>query len=216
MKAAGNQDIVILSARRTPFGTYGGSLKDLSATDLGVHAARAALAQSGVAPADVGHVVFGNVAQTSADAIYLARHVGLKAGVPERVRRDPGSGGSGTMGFGLPSAIGAWFAHKDEEIWAQVVDYSESYPQCIPGSLGEENNKQLKNGRITVQGKEVPTAGLSSYRKAKEIAGILKEWIQTGKFLLTQAVELLPSAESGIAMKPLNLKAATMVVTPLG
>jgi acetyl-CoA acyltransferase 2 len=85
MKAAGNQDIVILSARRTPFGTYGGSLKDLSATDLGVHAARAALAQSGVAPADVGHVVFGNVAQTSADAIYLARHVGLKAGVPERV-----------------------------------------------------------------------------------------------------------------------------------
>jgi len=85
MKAAGNQDIVILSARRTPFGTYGGSLKDLSATDLGVHAARAALAQSGVAPGDVGHVVFGNVAQTSADAIYLARHVGLKAGVPERV-----------------------------------------------------------------------------------------------------------------------------------
>ncbi len=85
MKAAGSQDIVILSARRTPFGTYGGSLKDLSATDLGVHAARAALAQSGVAPGDVGHVVFGNVAQTSADAIYLARHVGLKAGVPERV-----------------------------------------------------------------------------------------------------------------------------------
>jgi acetyl-CoA acyltransferase 2 len=85
MKAAGSQDIVILSARRTPFGTYGGSLKDLSATDLGVHAARATLSQSGVAPGDVGHVVFGNVAQTSADAIYLARHVGLKAGVPERV-----------------------------------------------------------------------------------------------------------------------------------
>jgi acetyl-CoA acyltransferase 2 len=85
MRAAGSQDIVILSARRTPFGTYGGSLKDLSATDLGVHAAKAALAQSGVAPGDVGHVVFGNVAQTSADAIYLARHVGLRAGVPERV-----------------------------------------------------------------------------------------------------------------------------------
>ncbi len=85
MKAAGPQDIVILSARRTPFGTYGGSLKDLSATDLGVHAARAALAQSGVAAGDIGHVIFGNVAQTSADAIYLARHVGLKAGVPDRV-----------------------------------------------------------------------------------------------------------------------------------
>jgi acetyl-CoA C-acetyltransferase/acetyl-CoA acyltransferase 2 len=85
MKAAGPQDIVILSARRTPFGTYGGSLKDLSATDLGVHAARAAIAQSGAAAGDIGHVIFGNVAQTSADAIYLARHVGLKAGVPDRV-----------------------------------------------------------------------------------------------------------------------------------
>jgi acetyl-CoA acyltransferase 2 len=85
MKAAGPQDIVILSARRTPFGTFGGALKDQSATDLGVHAAKAALAQSGIAVADVGHVVFGNVAQTSADAIYLARHVGLRAGVPERV-----------------------------------------------------------------------------------------------------------------------------------
>jgi len=85
MKAAGSQDIVILSARRTPFGTFGGALKDQSATDLGVHAAKAALSQSGIAAADVGHVVFGNVAQTSADAIYLARHVGLRAGVPERV-----------------------------------------------------------------------------------------------------------------------------------
>ena len=93
---------------------------------------------------------------------------------------------------------------RDEEIWAQVVDYSESYPQCIPGSLGEVNYKQLKSGRITVQGKEVPTSGLSSYRKAREIAQILKEWIETGKFFLTQPVELLPSVDSGIAMKPLK------------
>ncbi len=85
MKAASPQDIVFLAAKRTPFGTYGGSLKDLSATDLGVHAAKAALAQSGVPAEDVGHVVFGNVAQTSPDAIYLARHVGLRAGVPQSV-----------------------------------------------------------------------------------------------------------------------------------
>jgi acetyl-CoA C-acetyltransferase/acetyl-CoA acyltransferase 2 len=64
-------DVVLLSARRTPFGTFGGALKDLSATDLGVHAARAAIEAAGVAPADVGHVIMGNVAQTSADAIYL-------------------------------------------------------------------------------------------------------------------------------------------------
>jgi len=85
MKPAGPIEIVILSAKRTPFGTFGGALKDLSATDLAVHASKAALAAAGVAPADVGHVVMGNVAQTSADAIYLSRHVGLKAGVPLEV-----------------------------------------------------------------------------------------------------------------------------------
>src|SRR5882757_8096976 len=78
-------DIVFLAARRTPFGTYGGSLKDQSATDLAVHAAKAALAQAGVKPDDVDNVVFGNVMQTSPDAIYLARHVGLKAGLPQHV-----------------------------------------------------------------------------------------------------------------------------------
>ena len=78
-------DIVFLAAKRTPFGTYGGSLKDVSATDLAVHAAKAAIAQSGINPEDIDDVVFGNVMQTSSDAIYLARHVGLKAGVPQQV-----------------------------------------------------------------------------------------------------------------------------------
>jgi acetyl-CoA acyltransferase 2 len=82
MRSATSTDVVFLAAKRTPFGTYGGSLKDLSATDLGVHAARAALAQAGISPERVDHVVFGNVAQTSSDAIYLARHIGLRAGAP--------------------------------------------------------------------------------------------------------------------------------------
>src|SRR2546428_11161716 len=77
---------VFRPARRTPFGTYGGSLKDQSATDLGIHAARAAIAQAWVEPEDIDNVVFGNVAQTSPDAIYLARHVGLRSGLPQRVR----------------------------------------------------------------------------------------------------------------------------------
>ena len=77
-----NGDIVFLSGVRTGFGSFGGSLKDLSATQLGVIASRAALERSGVEPASVDHVVFGNVLQTSADAIYLARHVGLGSGVP--------------------------------------------------------------------------------------------------------------------------------------
>jgi acetyl-CoA acyltransferase 2 len=75
-------EIVFLSGRRTPFGTFGGSLKDHTATQLGAVAARSALAEAGVEPREIGHVVFGNALQTSADAIYLARHVGLQAGLP--------------------------------------------------------------------------------------------------------------------------------------
>ena len=74
--------VVFLSGVRTGFGAFGGTLKDLSATDLAVRASAEALTRSGVHAADVDHVVFGNVLQTSADAPYLARHAGLKAGVP--------------------------------------------------------------------------------------------------------------------------------------
>ena len=74
--------VVFLSGVRTGFGAFGGTLKDLSATDLAVRASAEALTRSGVQAADVDHVVFGNVLQTSADAPYLARHAGLRAGVP--------------------------------------------------------------------------------------------------------------------------------------
>src|SRR5438093_1543146 len=86
MKTQGaNRDVVFLSGVRTGFGTFGGALKDLSAIDLGAHAARAALERSGVPAGEIGHTVFGNALQTSADAIYCARHVGLKAGLPIEV-----------------------------------------------------------------------------------------------------------------------------------
>jgi len=71
---------VILSGVRTGFGAFGGALKDQSATDLGVIAARAAMDRAGVATESVDHVVFGNVLQTSSDAIYLARHIALRSG----------------------------------------------------------------------------------------------------------------------------------------
>ena len=77
-----SHDIVIVGAKRTPFGAFNGALKSLTATDLAVEASRAAIAQSGLSADEVGCVVFGNVLQTSADAIYLARHVGLRAGAP--------------------------------------------------------------------------------------------------------------------------------------
>jgi acetyl-CoA acyltransferase 2 len=72
--------VYLVAARRTPFGKFGGALKSLSATDLGVIAAQASLESAKVEASAVDSVVFGNVAQTSADAIYLARHVGLRAG----------------------------------------------------------------------------------------------------------------------------------------
>jgi acetyl-CoA acetyltransferase family protein len=75
-------DIVFLSGRRTPFGAFGGTLKNFTATDLGVHAAKAALEAAQLAGEEVDQVFFGNALQTSADAIYHARHVGLRAGVP--------------------------------------------------------------------------------------------------------------------------------------
>jgi len=80
MPADRESGIVFLSGVRTGFGSFGGTLRNHSATDLGVVAAQGALARAGVEPGAVDHLVFGNVLQTSADAIYLARHVGLRAG----------------------------------------------------------------------------------------------------------------------------------------
>src|SRR5690348_18505829 len=75
-------DAVFLAGARTGFGSFGGTLKDLSATDLAVVAVRATLERSTAPASAVDHVVIGNVLQTSPDAAYLARHVGLQAGLP--------------------------------------------------------------------------------------------------------------------------------------
>ncbi len=79
------KDAVIIDGARTAFGTFGGSLRDVSATDLGVVAAKAALERAKVDPKQIDQVIFGNVLQTSGDAVYLARHIGLKSGVPKEV-----------------------------------------------------------------------------------------------------------------------------------
>ncbi|RLB51653.1 MAG: acetyl-CoA C-acyltransferase [Deltaproteobacteria bacterium] len=76
------KEIWIVAAKRTPFGALSGALKKVSAIDLAVHASKAAIAQSGLDPADIDQCILGNVQQTSPDAIYGARHVGLKAGLP--------------------------------------------------------------------------------------------------------------------------------------
>ncbi|NIM49826.1 MAG: acetyl-CoA C-acyltransferase [Gemmatimonadales bacterium] len=78
-------DVVFLSGVRTGFGKFGGTLREFSATQLGVVTARHAVERAGVEQDSIDHVVFGNALQTSADAIYLARHVGLQAGLPTEV-----------------------------------------------------------------------------------------------------------------------------------
>ena len=77
-----SRDVFILGGKRTPMGEYVGALKDISAIDLGATASRAALETTGVAAEEIDHTIIGNALQTSGDAIYGARHVALKAGVP--------------------------------------------------------------------------------------------------------------------------------------
>ena len=78
-----SREVVVLSGKRTGFGTFGGSLKDFTATDLGVFSSQAAIEAAGLTPSQVDQTFVGNALQTSADSIYLARHVALRSGVPQ-------------------------------------------------------------------------------------------------------------------------------------
>ncbi|MFH0840151.1 MAG: homocysteine biosynthesis protein [Candidatus Omnitrophota bacterium] len=113
------------------------------------------------------------------------------------------------VGIGIPipilnEEIVKYTAVKDEDIYAQIIDYSQAYPQGIGESLGEINYKELKSGTIKVKGKDVPTGSLSSYSKAIEIAESLKKSIKDKKFFLTEPVQPVPGADSGVKFKPLN------------
>ncbi len=138
----------------------------------------------------------------------------LKQMKPEWLRGTTmqGYGTTLTVGIGVPIPILSeeilrYTAVKDAEIVAPIVDYSQAYPQRKPDVLGEVSYAQLKSGKIKVQGKVVPTASLSSYSRAVEIASILKNWIQQGDFLLTEPVAPLPGVESGIVFKNLEERA---------
>jgi uncharacterized protein (DUF39 family) len=114
-----------------------------------------------------------------------------------------------SIGIGVPipilnEEILEYTAIKDEDIFAPIVDYATAYPDRKPDTLGEVNYKDLRSGTIKFNGKDVPTGGLSSYSKAREIALILKQWIQDGKFLITEPVQHLAGPDSGQTFKPLN------------
>jgi uncharacterized protein (DUF39 family) len=112
------------------------------------------------------------------------------------------------VGFGLPipvldEEIAAQTGVSDTDILAPVVDYGRAYPDRQPDVLGHVSYAQLKSGTIEVAGKTVHCTPLSSYPRAREIAGTLKQWVTEGKFQLTAPVAALPGADSGLVAGPM-------------
>ena len=125
--------------------------------------------------------------------------------------------GASFKGYGVTLAVGLgipipildeemlyYASVSDADIVGSVVDYSEAYPNGKAEILAEVTVAELKSGEITINGKKVATSGLSSYARAREVAGILKEWILAGEFLLTESLAPLPGPDSGYAFKPLT------------
>ena len=120
-----------------------------------------------------------------------------------------GYGVSLSVGIGVPipildEEILKYTAIKDEDITAPIVDYSKDYPNAVAKNYGNVSYKELRSGSIKINGKDVPTASLSSYYKAREIAEELKKRIKDKKFFLSEPVAAIPSKESGISFKGLK------------
>ena len=108
-----------------------------------------------------------------------------------------GYGCSLSVGLGIPIPIlnaemARYTGVSDEEIFSQVIDYGKDYPKGKSRSLAQVSYAELKSGAIAVNGENVPTVPLSSVVRAREIADILKGWIQNGRFLLGEPQMLLP------------------------
>ena len=138
-------EIFILGGARTPMAEYNGKLKDVSALELGAIAARAAMERTGVAPEMVDHVVFGNVLQTSTDAVYGARHVGLKAGVPIEV---PALTVNRLCGSGIQAAISGGQMIKLDEADVVLTGGMESMSQAPHVIRGLRNGLRLGQGQL--------------------------------------------------------------------
>jgi acetyl-CoA acyltransferase 2 len=140
-----SKDIFILGGKRTPMGEYVGALKDVSAIDLGVVAARGALESTRVAPEEIDHTVFGNALQTSGDAIYGARHVALKAGVPfER----PALTVNRLCGSGIQSIISGAQMIQLGEAQTCLVGGMESMSQAPHVIRGARSGFALGQGKL--------------------------------------------------------------------
>ncbi len=127
-------NIVVMGGARTPFGKFGGSLKDYTATELAVIASREAIARSGIPAAEIDHVVFGNVVQSGGESSYLARHVGLRCEVPVPV---PAFIVNRLCGSGIQSIIsGAYtlISGESEEVLVGGVESMSRAPHVVHGA----------------------------------------------------------------------------------
>ncbi|MCP4918967.1 MAG: acetyl-CoA C-acetyltransferase [Proteobacteria bacterium] len=139
-------DIVFLSGKRTPFGTFMGALSRFSANDLGVIAGNAAVEQAGIAATDLDHVIFGNVLQTSGDAIYHARHVGLRVGTSIET---PAVTVNRLCGSGFESLIQAAHRLKLGEATMVLAGGAESMSQAPHVVRGSRNGFKLGHAEFT-------------------------------------------------------------------
>lgn len=140
-----SNQVFILGGARTPMGEYNGKLKDLPALELGAIAARAAMERTGVKPADVDHVVYGNVLQTSSDAVYGARHVGLKAGLPIDV---PALTVNRLCGSGIQAAVSGAHLILLGEADVVLSGGMESMSQAPHVIRGLRNGLRLGQGQL--------------------------------------------------------------------
>jgi len=168
-------DVVFLSAVRTPFGTFGGSLKDYSAIDLAVFAAKEAMARAKVEPGAIGHSVFGNVMQTTSDTIYFARHVALKAGCPIEV---PALTVNRLCGSGFQAVVSGAMEIMLGESDVCLVGGGESMSQAPHIARGLRWGTQLGKSPVLEdslwEGLRDPVAGLAMAETAEKLAAQYK------------------------------------------
>jgi acetyl-CoA acyltransferase 2 len=139
------KEIVIVAGKRTPMAEYGGALRDYSALELGASAAKAAIEQSGFAQAEFDHSIFGNALQTSGDALYGARHVALKAGLPVEV---PALTVNRLCGSGIQSIISAAQLIELGEASAVLAGGMESMSQAPHVIRGARWGLRLGQGKL--------------------------------------------------------------------
>ncbi|MEX0878522.1 MAG: thiolase family protein [Thermoanaerobaculia bacterium] len=142
---ASDTEIVILEGARTPMTEYNGAFSEVSAIDLGVHASREALRRAGVEPAEIDHAIFGNALQTSGDAIYGARHVALKAGVPKEV---PALTVNRLCGSGFESIVQAAHRIRLGEATTVLAGGMENLSQAPHVIRGARRGLRLGQGQL--------------------------------------------------------------------